>query len=145
LDYEERNVWAELIVVPISMTIYVIALLQQAAVLPIAEIQWAPIMAWTVGASIIAMVLITVLWGTIAGIREPGDVGKHDQRDREISRVRDRAGVILIVVGAVVVIVLSAFEADWFWIANAMFFSFALSIIIGGAAAVIAYHRGYVL
>jgi len=41
-------------------------------------------------------------------------------------------------------IVLCAVEADGFWIANALFFGFALSALVGGVARVVAYRRGLV-
>jgi len=139
---EERNIWAGLIVLPISMAIYVLAILQQGAGRPLSELQWAPIMAWTIGASIIAMVLISVLWGSIVSIKNPRGVARSDQRDRDISRRSDRMGEIPIVSGAIAVIVLSAAEVDWFWIANSMFVAFGLSMVVGGIASVHAYHRG---
>ena len=40
--------------------------------------------------------------------------------------------------------VLCALEAEWFWIANTMYFGFALSSLIGGVASVVAYRRGLV-
>jgi MFS family permease len=140
--YEERNIWSGLIVMPISMTIYVIVILQQAAGRTLTDVVWWPIMAWTIGASIVATIIVSILWGIIAGITDPEGVGKSDQRDRDISRMSDRVGKAFIVIGGLGVIVLSAFEADWFWIANAMFFAFAISATMGSVAAAIAYRRG---
>jgi len=85
-----------------------------------------------------------VLWGIIAGMFDADGVGKSDQRDRDISRMGDRVGQSFMVIGGLGVLVLSAFEADTFWIANSMFFGFALSAIVGGIASVIAYRRGLV-
>ena len=48
------------------------------------------------------------------------------------------------VVAGLGVIVLCAFEADWFWIANTMFFGFFLTAFLGGIASVIAYLRGMI-
>lgn len=142
--YEERNVWAGLIVTAIAMTVYVIVVLQQAAGGPVTGVDWWPIMAWTIGASIAASIVVSVLWGILAGIFDPDGVGKSDQRDRDIARMGSRVGQAFMVIAGLGVIVLSAFEADWFWIANTMFFGFALSAFIGGVAQVIAYRRGLV-
>ena len=46
------------------------------------------------------------------------------------------------VIAGLGVIVLCAFEADWFWIANVMFFGFALTTVVGGVARTVAYRRG---
>ena len=50
--------------------------------------------------------------------------------------------LVFLVIAGLGVLVLCAFEADWFWIANTMFFGFSLSAFVGGAASVIAYRRG---
>ncbi|MGV8911363.1 MAG: hypothetical protein ACOH14_01995 [Rhodoglobus sp.] len=140
--YEERNKWSALIVTLITMITYVIVVVHAADGGPLTAVEWWPIMAWTIGISIAATIVISVLWGIIAGMFDPDGVGKSDQRDRDISRMGDRVGQSFIVIGGLGVIVLSAFEANTFWIANAMFFGFALSAIVGGVASVIAYRRG---
>lgn len=142
--YQERTVWSSLIVTLIAMTVYVILILQRAAGGPLEDVQWWPIMAWTIGASIVVSIIVSVLWSIAAGMRDPDGVGKSDQRDRDISRMSDRVGQAFLVIGGLGVIVLSAFEADWFWIANTMFFAFAISSLIGGIASAIAYRRGLV-
>ncbi len=142
--YEERNKWSALVVTLITTIAYVIVVIQAAEGGPLTEVEWWPIMAWTIGVSIVATVVVSVLWGIIAGMFDPDGVGKSDQRDRDISRMGDRVGYFAIVIGGLGVIVLSAVEADTFWIANTMFFGFALSAIVGGIASVIAYRRGLV-
>lgn len=140
--YEERNKWSGLVVALITTIGYVITVLQAANGGPLTDVEWWPIMAWTIGISIVATIVISVLWGIIAGMFDPDGVGKSDQRDRDISRMGDRVGQSFMVIGGLGVIVLSAFEADTFWIANTMFLGFALSAIVGGIASVIAYRRG---
>jgi hypothetical protein len=78
----------------------------------------------------------------IGGARDPDGVGRSDQRDRDIARMSMRVGQAFLVIAGLGVIVLCAFQADWFWIANCMFLGFAASSIIGGIASVIAYRRG---
>ena len=140
--YEERNTWVGLIVSAIGMTIYVIVVLQQAGGGPLTDVVWWPIMLWTIGASIVASILLSILWGIFAGMRDPDGVGRSDIRDRDIARMSSRVGQAFMVIAGLAVIVLCAFEADWFWIANTMFFGFALSAFVGGIASVIAYRRG---
>ncbi len=47
--YEERNIWASLIVSVIGMSVYVVIVLQQAAGGPLTDVDWVPIMLWTIG------------------------------------------------------------------------------------------------
>ena len=140
--YEERNIWSSLIVSILGMTVYVIVTLQAAGGGPVAEVDWVPIMLWTIGASIVGAIVVSILWGMLAGMRDPEGVGKSDQRDRDIARMGGRVGQAFMVAAGLGVIVLCAFEVDWFWIANTMYFGFALSTIIGSIASVIAYRRG---
>jgi len=142
--YEERNIWASLIVSVIGMIVYVVIVLQQAAGGPVTDVDWVPIMLWTIGASIVAAIVVSIVWGVLAGMRDPDGVGKSDQRDRDIAHMSTRVGQAFLVIAGLGVIVLCAVEADWFWIANTMFFGFAASSIIGGVASVIAYRRGLV-
>ncbi len=142
--YEERNLWTSLVVSVVVSIGYVIVLLQAADGRPLTEVDWWPIMLWSIGVSIVATIVISILWSILAGMRDPDGVGKSDQRDRDIARMGNRVGQAFMVIGGLGVIVLCAFEAHWFWIANTMYFGFALATIVGGIAAVIAYRRGLV-
>ena len=142
--YEERNSWSALIVTLITTIAYVIVIARAADGGPLTDVEWWPIMAWTIGISVVATVVVSVLWGIIAGMFDPDGVGESDQRDRDIARMGNRVGQAFVVVGGLGVIVLSAVEADTFWIANTMFIGFALWAIVAGIASVIAYRRGLV-
>lgn len=142
--YEERNIWSSLIVSVIGMTVYTILVLQQADGGPLEDVDWVPLMLWIIGASIVAAIILSIAWGLLAGIGDPDGVGKSDQRDRDISRMGNRVGQAFLVIAGLGVIVECAFEVDWFWIANTMYYGFALSSIVGGIASVIAYRRGLV-
>jgi len=142
--YEERNIWASLIVSVVGMIVYVVVVLQQADGAPLTEVDWVPIMLWTIGASIVGAILLSIVWGMLAGVKDPDGVGKSDQRDRDIAHMSTRVGQAFLVIAGLGVIVLCALRVDWFWIANTMFFGFAASSIVGGVASVIAYRRGLV-
>ena len=144
MAYEERNIWASLIVGVIGVAVYTVIVLQQAASRPVAEIDWVPVMLWTIGGSIVVAILISIVWGILAGMRDPDGVGKSDQRDRDIAHMSTRVGQAFLVIAGLGVIVECAFTLDWFWIANTMFYGFALSSIVGGIASVVAYRRGLV-
>lgn len=141
--YEERNTWAGLIVLVIGMPIYIAVVLDRAAGVPVTDVVWWPIMLTMIIASIVATIVLTIVWGIIAGMRDPGGA-TSDARDRDIARMGSRVGQAFMVIAGVGVIVLCAVKADWFWIAHAMFFGFALSAFVGGIASVIAYRRGLV-
>ena len=142
--YEERNVWTTLVVSVIAMTGYVIVILQSADGGPLTGVDWFPIMLWTIGISIGVTIVLSILWGLLAGAKDPDGVGRSDERDRDINRMGAGVEQSFIVIAGLGVIVLCAVGADVFWIANTMFAGFAVATIIGGIARVIAYRRGLV-
>jgi hypothetical protein len=140
--YQERNTWATLIATVITVPLYIVIVLSRADGGPITEVDWVPVLLWTMGASIVGAIVISIVWGILAGMRDPAEVGKSDQRDREISRFGNRLGYGVLVGAALVALVLSMVEADWFWIGNVLFLGFALSTVVGDIARVVAYRRG---
>ncbi len=142
--YEERNAWAGLIVSPIALVVYIVLVLQQAGGGPLTAVDWFPLMLWTIGGGIVATIVISVVWGILAGMRDPDGAGRSDIRDRDISRMGGRVEQAFVVIAGLGVIALCAVGADVFWIANTMYLGFAVSALIGGIARVIAYRRGLV-
>ncbi|MGW8483057.1 hypothetical protein ACWGJP_07940 [Microbacterium sp. NPDC055903] len=140
--YEERNAWAGLIVSVVSVTVYILLTLQSAGDGPLHEVDWFPLMLWTIGLSIVATILLSVTWGILAGARDPDGVGRSDIRDRDISRMGGRVEQGFVVIAGLGVIALCAIGADVFWIANTMYLGFAVAAFVGGIARVIAYRRG---
>jgi hypothetical protein len=140
--YEERNVWTGLVVTIIAMAVYVVVVLRAAGGGPLTDVDWVPIMLWTIGASIVATIVLSILWGIVAGMREPEGVGKSDVRDRDIARMGTRVEQAFLAIAGVGVLILCAVRADWFWIAHTMFFGFAVAAIVGSVARLIAYRRG---
>ncbi|MGN7950569.1 hypothetical protein ACTJKH_17645 [Microbacterium sp. 22215] len=142
--YEERNAWSGLIVSAVVISAYVIIVLQQAAGRAVTEVDWLPPMLWTIGAGIVATIVISIVWGIIAGAKDPDGVGRSDVRDRDISRMGARVEQAFVVIAGLGVIALCAVGADVFWIANTMFAGFAVSAVVGSVARVVAYRRGLV-
>ncbi|WP_312173595.1 hypothetical protein [Microbacterium sp.] len=142
--YEERNAWAGLIVGVLVIGGYVVSVLQQASGRPVTEVGRLPPMLWTIGLGIVATIVISIVWGIIAGAKDPDGVGKSDVRDRDISRMGSRVEQAFVVIAGLGVIALCAVGADVFWIANTMFAGFAVAAMVGSVARVVAYRRGLV-
>ncbi|MBN6192009.1 hypothetical protein JQN58_34570 [Aneurinibacillus sp. BA2021] len=142
--YEERNVWAGLIISPIVLVAYVVLVLQQAAGGPLTAVDWFPLMLWSIGGGIVGTILLSVAWGILAGMRDPDGVGRSDIRDRDIGRMGARVEQAFVAIAGLGVIVLCGIGTDVFWIANTMFLGFFVAAVVGGIARVIAYRRGLV-
>lgn len=140
--FEERNAWTGLVVSVIAMTVYVLVLLQLAGRGPLTEVDWLPVMLWTIGLSIAVTIVITIGWGIAVGMKDREGASRSDIRDRDISRMGSRVEHAFLVIAGLGVIALCAMGADLFWIAHTMFAGFAISAVIGGIARVIAYRRG---
>ena len=140
--YQERNTWVGMIVTVVAIAAYVVIVLRQAAGGPLTDVDWAPIMLWTIGASIVASIVISIVWGIAVGLGDPDGASRTDQRDRDISQLGDRIGQAFLVLAGLAGIVLCAVEADWFWIANTLFLGFALSALVGSVARLIVYRVG---
>ncbi|QES51726.1 hypothetical protein DEJ50_31625 [Streptomyces venezuelae] len=93
----------------------------------------------SIGAAIGASILIHIVLDLTSGERGQ----KTDQRDREIGRFGEHAGQAFVVIGAVAALVMAMAEVDHFWIANAVYLAFALSAVLGSAARIFAYRRGF--
>lgn len=142
--YEERNAWAGLIVSPIVLIVYIVLVLQQAGGAPLTTVDWFPLMLWTIVGGIVATIVISIVWGILAGMKDPDGAGRSDIRDRDISRMGGRVEQAFVVIAGLGVIALCAVGADVFWIANTMYLGFAVSALVGGVARVIAYRRGLI-
>lgn len=138
MSSEEKGAWVMLVVSLAGYATYLVILAVQAASVPLMETEWVSAMLWTIGGGIIAGILLTILFGLFS----LKDVGKKDQRDRDISHFGDSVGQSFVVIGALAALVLAMLEAPYFWIANAIYLAFVLSGFLGSIARVIAYRRG---
>ncbi len=86
-----------------------------------------------------AVVVAVIVAHIVVGIASPKDIDKKDQRDREIYR----HGEYFVAIGAVAALGLSMAELNHFWIANVIYLAFVLSTLLGSAAKVVAYRRGF--
>lgn len=141
--YHERVAWSGLIASVIGAAVYVFWVLRAADGGDLAGVDWLPLMLWTIGGAIVLSIVISILWGVIAGMGDR-DATATDIRDQDISRLGGRVEQGFLVIAGLGVIALCAFGADLFWIANTMYAGFAVSAIVGGIARVIAYRRGLV-
>lgn len=142
--YHERAAWSGLIAAVATTAVYVMLTLQAARGGPLVDVDWPPLMAWTIGGGIALSIALTILWGIVAGMRDREAATASDIRDRDIGRMGGRVESAFLVVAGIGVLALCAVDANVFWIANAMFAGFAVASIVGGSARVIAYRRGLV-
>ena len=80
---------------------------------------------------------------TIQGRKPEDEIDRKDERDKTISRRGDLIGYYVASAGMVGVLILTMLEADYFWIANALYLSFVVAMAVSSAVKLVAYHRGF--
>ncbi len=138
MTYDEKNAWAFLVIAIAGYTTYLAVLFGTAAGAPLTDVDYAPILLWTVGGAIVAGIVA----GIVIGLAEPKGADKRDQRDREVKAFGDRVGQAFVIIGAVAALLLALVRADWFWIANVVYLMFVLSAVVGSIATLVAYRKG---
>ena len=139
MSYEEKGTWVYLVVAVVGYTVYLSLVLPQvAAGVAVEDVDYVPVMLWTIGGAIVATIVLRIL----VEIVFPSESTKGDVRDRDIDRLGTRVGSSFVVIGALGALVLAMLEADWFWIANIIYLCFVLSALLESITRLIAYRRG---
>ena len=138
MSYEERGQWVYVIVTVVAVAAYVVLLVAGAGGGPLTEVDYVPIMLWTIGAGIVASIFGRIL----AAVVWHGEGHETDVRDRDIDRRGEYIGGLTLGIGMVVPFVLAMTEADYFWIANAMYLVFALASVVSAGMKLVFYRRG---
>ena len=138
MTYEERTTWAQLLVAIVGTLAYVVIVLGKADGGPLVDVAYQSTLLWVIGLSIVASILLSITFSIASGERS----FRSDQRDKEIGAFGTRMGQAWIVIGALAAMLMAMAEWDWFWIANSLYFGFALAGIFECVAKVVAYRRG---
>ena len=136
MSYEEKSTWVMGVLAVLTYGIYVAIILSQTADRPLLEVDYVPVLLWTIGASIVASIVIHIFLGAKTGL----DI--KDPRDRDIYRRGEYIGQSFLVIGALSAMLMAMFEFDTFWIANVIYLAFVLSAILSFIAKSVFYRRG---
>jgi len=139
MSYEEKGQVVYLGVTTTAYAAYLVLILQQLSTTPLNEVNYQPILLATVVVAIVASIV-----GRIAvEVIRPSDTQREDVRDRDIGRFGEYVAGLVLGIGMVVPFILAIAEADYFWIANAMYLVFVLQAIVGAIIKLVAYRRGF--
>lgn len=139
MSFEEKRAWIMAVVTVGAYAIYVNIILGRAGSGPITEVPYIPTLLWSIGGAIAATIVLHIVFAVVS----PRDADRKDQRDREINRFGEYLGNSFVMIGGVAALVMSMAEMNHFWIANAIYLAFVLSAILGSAAKIFAYRRGF--
>lgn len=139
MSYEERGQWVYLAVTTIAYGAYLVLMTGRANTTPLPEIEYQPIMLWTIGAAIAGSIIIRIA----IEIVRPSESQREDVRDKEIGRFGEYVSGVILGVGMVGPLILTLIEADHFWIGNAIYLVFVVQAVAGTVIKLVAYRRGF--
>jgi hypothetical protein len=150
MTFEEKVTWVSAGVFAIVPTVYFVIVLGQLGTTPAAEIAYQKPMLIAIGISILLTIIGSILTGIGTGItaeiRErgsAGDIGRSDERDKEISRRGELIGYYVSSAGVVGAMALTMLEYPYFWIANVLYLGFVIAALVSSAVKIVAYRRGF--
>ncbi len=139
MSYEEKGQWVYLAAITIAYVAYLVLIFGRAGTTPLREIDYQPILLWTIGAAVVGSIV-----GRIAiEIVSPSESQREDVRDRDIGRFGESVAGMVLGIGMVWPFILALVEADHFWIANAIYLVFVVQAVVGAVMKLIAYRRGF--
>jgi hypothetical protein len=138
MTYEEKGIWVYLGVVLATYGAYAAIVLSRLGTAPVAEVDYAAPLLWSIGASILSAIVLRVGLEIV----RPSESHDADPRDREIDRAGELVGRWPLIAGAVVALALALAQADYFWIANALYLGFVASAVLASVVKILSYRRG---
>lgn len=150
MPFEEKTNWVSGFVAIVVAAVYASVIVPQIGGGVVGAIAYQQPMLIAIGAMIAMTIVVTILMaiGTavtaqITGDGSPEDVGRTDERDKDINRRGELVGYYVSSVGVLVALALAMLRADHFWIANAIFAGFMVSSVVSSAYKVFLYRSGF--
>jgi hypothetical protein len=138
MSYEEKGQVVYLGVTTIAYAAYLVLVLPQLGTTPPDQIDYQPILL----ATILVAIVVSIIGRIVIEVIRPSEAQREDVRDRDIGRFGEYVAGLVLGIGMVAPFILVLIEADYFWIANAMYLVFVLQAIVGAIIKLIAYRRG---
>ncbi len=150
MPFEQKTTWVSVVIGVLVPIVYFATVLPQLADTSAADIAYQKPLVIAVIASIIltilgtiAMAIATAIGAEITGTGSVDDIDRKDERDISISRRGDVVAYYVASAGAVVALILTMLEYEYFWIANTLYLSFAVAGLVSGIVKLRAYRRGF--
>lgn len=158
MSFEEKTTWVSALVTVIVTAWYTSVVRGLMPGVPVAEVAYQKPLLIAVGATIVVTIVgaIVTAIGTAIGsavtaeITGEGSVeesvagiGRSDERDKDINRRGELIGYYVSSAGVVGVLALAMLRYDQFWIANALYLSFAFGTLVASVAKIVTYRRGF--
>lgn len=154
MPFEEKVTWVNLFVSLVVPAYYASQIIGELGATPVSEIAYQRSLIVAVVVSIVLTIVGSIMAGVgsgiSAGIRKEltgedlmDEVGRSDERDKDINRRGELIGYYASSVGVLGALALAMLRQDQFWIANTLYAGFVLAAIASGIAKVVLYRRGF--
>jgi hypothetical protein len=137
MTHQEKRAWIMLVVSVAAYATYAALILSRAGDHPLPQVSYAAVLLWTIGASILASIVLEIVVGGPPASR------LKDERDRRIGQLGDTTGQSFVIIGAVAAMLMAMAGWDRFWIANVIYLCFTLSAILGSVAKIVVYRKSF--
>lgn len=142
MAFHERSSWLQAIISGAALLVYLIWVLPRLGSASVSRLDWATPMLWCGVGGLVAFVVLTVVWGAIARVREPG-ANASDRRDLEIDRLGTWIGQSLLVSGSAIALIITMLGGSGFWIGTVLFAGLTLSAFVAAVVRLVAYRKGF--
>jgi hypothetical protein len=139
MSSEEKRTWISALVAVVVPVAYLATILSRVPGTDVSRIAYVGPMITSIGVGIGAAIVLSI----VAAMIWPKEADRVDERDREINRRGEYVGFYVMSVAAIVPLVLAMAEAEYFWIANALYLAFVLAALISSVVKIVAYRRGW--
>jgi len=150
VPFEEKLTWVSLVVAVVVPVAYFVIMLGRLGDVSATDISYQRPLLIAIGASVVLTVVGSILAGIGTGISAElrgksasDEIDRKDERDKQISRHGDLVGFYVSSGGMVGVLALTMLEYEYFWIASALYLSFAVGTLVGSVVKLVAYRRGF--
>lgn len=154
MPFEEKVTWVNLLVSVAVPAVYASTIVGELGATPVADIAYQRSLIVAVVVSIVLTIVGAILagisGGIAAGIRKEltgedrmDEVGRSDERDKDIHRRGELVGYYVSSVGVLAALVLAMMRQDQFWIAHALYAGFVAAAIASAIAKIVLYRRGF--
>ena len=139
MSFEEKSQWSYGIAAFVVPTIYAIWLFGQiGSADAVQDIEYVRTLLWAIGGGI----LVNIVGSMFIRGANPKDADKRDERDKHIGRLGDQVSFIVFSVLVLAPFTLALLDQPTFWIANSIYFAYALTALVGADVKAIAYRKG---
>lgn len=158
MSFEEKFTWVSAVVSTGVAAVYFAVVLGEVRTVPVAEIAYQPLLLVAIGALIVLSIIGAIATAIVTAIGAAvtaeitgegsiedsvGEIGRSDERDKDINRRGELIGYYVSSAGVVGVMALAMLRYDQFWIANALYLSFVIGALVTAVAKLVAYRRGF--